>query len=147
MTNRILLITLIGIMTISCDSSKLKKTPIEDFEGQWELCGREMYNGIVVQIEKNEKNEFSGKVIQLNEDKYVKMFVNKGDLWITQIKRSSNYEFQITEKKIASQLFSLYGQKTTHEFNVQFIDKNTFGLESGTSDPTESTILYKRIVN
>jgi hypothetical protein len=110
----------------------------------WELHGREMFRGIEVDIVKNEKNELVGKVIKLNDDKYVNMFVTIGDSWVTKIARSSNYEFKLTEKKIAYKLFALYGQSTSKEFKVQFIDKNTIGLETGSSDPTKSTILYKR---
>ncbi len=64
-----------------------------------------MFNGIKVKIEIDENNNLLGKVVQINNEKYVKMFVENGDTWVTKIKRSSNYELKLTEKKIASKLF------------------------------------------
>ncbi len=140
--NLVLLLTV--LLTISCDSSKLKETPIESFIGNWELHGRQMFEGIEVSINKDEKGQIVGKVISLNENKYVKMFTEINDTWVSRITRSSNYNFTLTEKKIGSALFSLYGQSATKEFNVEFIDENTIGLATGNSDPIESTIIYKR---
>ena len=143
--SRLLITVFLGLIIFSCDTSKLKKTPIDNFVGVWELHGRTMFDGIKIRIEKNKPNEFAGKVVAINEDKYVKMLVDSADIWVTGIKQSSNFEFSLTEKKIGSALFALYGQETKTEFKVQFIDKDTFGLDSGSSDPTKSTIIYKRI--
>ena len=143
--SRLLIAVILGLVVLSCDTSKFKKTPIDNFVGVWELQGRPMFEGIKIRIEKNEANEFAGKVVAINEDKYVKMFVDSADLWVTDIKQSSNFEFRLTEKKIASELFALYGQDTKTEFKVQFIDKDIFGLDAGSSDPTKSTIIYRRI--
>ena len=141
----LLIAVFLGLVIFSCDKSKFNKTPIDNFVGVWELQGRPMFEGIKIKIEKNETNEFVGKVFSINDDKYVKMFVDSADLWVTSIKQSSNFEFSLTEKKIGSELFALYGQDTKTEFKVQFIDKNIFGLETGSSDPTKSKIIYKRI--
>ncbi len=46
------------------------------------------------------------------------MFVEKGDNWVSNIRRSPNYEFKLTEKKIGSTLFALYRQATSTEFDV-----------------------------
>ena len=143
--SKLLIAVILGLVVLSCDTSKFKKTPIDNFVGVWELQGRPMFEGIKIRIEKNEANEFAGKVVAINEDKYVKMFVDSADLWVTDIKQSSNFEFRLTEKKIASELFALYGQDTKTEFKVQFINKDTFGLDAGSSDPTKSTIIYRRI--
>ena len=143
--SRLLIAVFTGLVIISCDTSKLKKTPIDNFVGVWEIQGRPMFNGIKIRIEKTDKKEFVGKIVAINEDKYVKMFVDSADLWVTDIKQSSNFEFRLTEKKIASELFALYGQDTKTEFKVQFIDKDIFGLDAGSSDPTKSTIIYRRI--
>ena len=143
--SRLLIAVILGLVILSCDTSKFKKTPIDNFVGVWELQGRPMFEGIKIRIEKNEANEFVGKVVAINEDKYVKMFVDSAYLWVTDIKQSSNFEFRLTEKKIASELFALYGQDTKTEFKVQFIDKDIFGLDAGSSDPTKSTIIYRRI--
>jgi len=141
----LLIAVFLGLVIFSCDKSKFNKTPIDNFVGVWELQGRPMFEGIKIKIEKNETNEFVGKVFSINDDKYVKMFVDSADLWVTSIKQSSNFEFSLTEKKIGSELFALYGQDTKTEFKVQFIDKNIFGLETGSSDPTKSKIIYIRI--
>jgi len=143
--SRLLFAVLLGFVILSCDRTKLKKTPIDNFVGVWVLDGRPMFDGVKIRIEKNETNEFVGKVLSINENKYVKMFVDSADVWVTEIKQSSNFEFNLTEKKIGSALFALYDQSTKTEFKVQFIDNDTFGLETGSSDPTKSTIIYKRI--
>ncbi len=144
-TSRRLIAVFIGLVILSCDTSKLKKTPIDSFVGLWELQGRAMFNGIKIRIEKTENNEFVGKVVSINQDKYVKMFVDTNDVWLPEIKQLSNYEFSLTEKKMGSAMFELYGQDTKTEFKAQFIDENTFGLATGNSDPTKSTIFYKRL--
>jgi hypothetical protein len=131
--------------TFSCDTNKLHKTPIENFTGLWEMKGRKMFDGIKIKIAKEESGELIGKVYKLNENKYVKMFVDSAATWVSQIKQTSNFEFTLTEKKIGSELFAIYGQETSKEYRVQFIDKNTFGLASGNSDPIKSTLVYKRI--
>jgi hypothetical protein len=140
----IFFITIIGFSFSGCDTSKLAKTPIENFEGNWQLHGRNMFNGIKISIQKTD-NEYTGKVIAVNDNNYVQMFVQVGDKWITEIKRTSNFEFRLKEKKIGSELFSLYGLDTTKKFEVQFIDENTIGLGVGKSDPILSSIIYKRI--
>ena len=75
------------------------------------------------------------------------MFVEQNDIWIKEIKRASNFKFKLTEKKIGNALFSIYGQKTTKEYKIEFIDKNTFGLATKNSDPQKSKVRYKRVKN
>lgn len=140
-----LLLILLTTLFLGCDSNKLKEIPIEKFMGTWELQGRTMFDGIVVEIKKSDNGEFVGKVNKLNDNKYVEIFAENGDIWVTNISRSSNYEFKITEKKIASPLFALYGQGTTAQYEAQFIDDNTIGLAISNSDPTKSSVVYKRI--
>ena len=141
---KIIFLSTIILLFISCDSGKLNKTPMENFIGVWEIQGRSMFNGIEISIAKSNSGSFVGKVVKLNDNKYVQMFLEKNALWITEIKRSSNYQFTLREKKIASELFSLYGQETSVEFKVQFINENSFGLATGNLDPIESTVIYKR---
>ena len=144
---RYILTIVILVFVMSCDSSQLKETPIDNFVGEWVLQGRTIFEGIVVSIEKNEAGTLSGKVINLNDNKYVKMFVENGDNWVSNISRSSNFEFKLTEKKIGSSLFALYGQSTSKAFKVQFIDENTIGLGEGSFDPLKSSITYRRVNN
>ncbi len=142
--NKFIFLSIITLLFVSCDSSKLNETPIEKFIGVWEIQGRTMFDGIEVSIEKNGSGSVVGKVVKLNDNKYVQMFLEENAVWVTGIKRSSNYQFELTERKIASELFSLYGQKTSVEFEVQFIDDNLFGLGTGNTDPIKSSITYKR---
>ncbi len=141
---KIILLLFISISIVACDSSRTSKTPIDQFIGTWELEGRDMFTGIQIEITKSGDNKIVGLVTKTNNDKYVQMFLEVGDVWVSSINRSSNYEFNLTEKKLAAKLFSIYGQGSSKEFKVQFIDKNTFGLGTGSSSPTESSILYKR---
>lgn len=90
-------VLLLGLLISSCD--KLNETPIENFKGTWKLEGRSMFNGIEIKIEENSSGKLIGKVISLNDNKYVKMFVEMDDTWVTGIRRTSNYEFRLTEKK------------------------------------------------
>ncbi len=144
LSTRLLFLVIITTLLQSCDSNKLKPTPIDNFIGTWELKGRSMFNGLKIKIEENQNGELIGKVVQLNDNKYVNMFIEINDSWITRVKRSSNFEFKITEKKIGSDLFSLYGLSTSSEFKVEFIDENTIGLSSD-GDPIKSSITYSRI--
>ncbi|UII34346.1 hypothetical protein LVD17_11055 [Fulvivirga ulvae] len=131
------------IFSFSC-SEKYDHVPEDQFVGVWELKGRKMFDGIRITIIKD-NNRLKGKISKLNENKYVKLFSELDDVWVSEITRSSKYQFRLTEKKIGRELFSLYGLSSSVEFRVQFIDKNTIGLSSGSVDPTESTVIYKRI--
>ena len=129
----------------SCDSNNFRETPMENFIGIWELEGRSMFNGIQVEISKSETGKYSGKVIRLNDNKYIRMFAEENDIWVSGIDRSSNFRFKLTERKIAAPLFAMYGQSSSKEFVVEFIDENSFGLASGGSDPLESSTIYRRV--
>lgn len=142
---KVISIIFISFLFFSCDSNLLHKTPIDDFKGTWKLQGRTMFDGIKIKITEDKNGNFVGKVVELNDNKYVDLFVNVGDTWVTDIGRSSNFEFVLTEKKIASQLFSLYGLDTTQDYEVKFIDNNTFGLGTGSADPGQSSIRYIRV--
>lgn len=131
------------IFSFSC-SEKYDHVPEDQFVGVWELKGRKMFDGIQITIIKD-NNKLKGKISKLNENKYVKLFSELDDVWVSEITRSSKYQFRLTEKKIGRELFSLYGLSSSTEFSVEFIDKNTIGLSSGSADPTESTVIYKRI--
>jgi TATA-box binding protein (TBP) (component of TFIID and TFIIIB) len=135
---------LIFILFISGCSNKLKETPAENFIGLWKIEGRSMFDGIQIKIEKKE-NEFIGRIYKLNDNKMVKLFVDSNDIWVSGIERRSNFEFALTEKKIAKDLFTLYGLPTSQEFKVEFFNKNTFGLAVDNSKPLNSKIRYRRI--
>ncbi len=118
--------------------------PDDKFVGVWELKGRGMFEGMQIKIERKE-DKFTGRLIKLNDNKFIKMFADSNDVWVSEIKRSSSYQFRITEKKIARDLFSLYGLSTSQEFKVEFIDDNTIGLASDSADPLKSQVTYKRV--
>ena len=116
---------IISIIIFSgCDSSKLTETPDSQFTGIWRLVDRGMFENIEIEISKEENGNFIGVVKKLNDNKYVKMFMEVGDNLVTGIKRNSNFEFEISEKKIAAPLFSAYGQSTSTDFVATFENKN-----------------------
>lgn len=143
--NLFIIVSSFFLLLSSCASDKLKEMPIENFVGVWEIQGRTMFDGIEVSIEKNSSGNLVGKVVKLNDNKYVQMFLEENAVWVTGIKRSSNYQFKLTERKIAHELFSLYGQKTSVEYEAQFINENLIGLGTGNSDPIKASVTYKRI--
>lgn len=143
--SRVIIIIVISFLMLSCDTNVLHKIPMKSFVGTWKLQGRTMFDGIKIKITEDENGNFVGKVAELNDNKYINLFVSVGDTWVTGIGRSSNFEFVLTEKKIAGKLFSLYGLDTTQDYKVKFIDNNTFGLGTGSADPSQSSIRYSRV--
>ncbi len=135
---------LTGLAFFTGCSDKLERVPDEQFIGIWQLEGRSMFNSMEIDISRNEKGKLVGRISKLNDNKYIKIFANIGDIWIADISRSSNYHFRITEKKIARELFGLYGLSSTNEFKAEFIDQNAFGI-SDNGNPIESSVRYVRI--
>lgn len=117
-----LLLSLLCI--ISCDSSRLKEIPYNQFTGKWKLTDRGILEGIEIEITEDSLGNFAGHIVKLNDNKYVRLFMEEQDRFITGIKRNSNFEFVITERKIAAPLFSAYGQSTSTEFTAQFDGKD-----------------------
>ncbi|MGM0479978.1 MAG: hypothetical protein ACQERC_12225 [Bacteroidota bacterium] len=107
----------------SCSSSSFSKVPKETFFGKWKLQTKNILNELEIEIKKNDKNKMIGVVSKLNTDKYVSMFMEVGDIFISQIKRNSNFEFTIRQKKIAAPLFSLYEESTSVAHNATFNNK------------------------
>lgn len=133
------------IFGLSASCSDYEKVSEDRFIGTWKLQGRSMFEGIKIKIEKTSDNNFIGRVIELNDDKLVNMFVDINDVWVSSIKRSSHFQFKLTEKRIGRQLFSLYDLGTSDTYKVEFIDEDTFGLSEGSSDPLNSDVIYKRM--
>ncbi|MCD4793438.1 MAG: hypothetical protein K8R54_09410 [Bacteroidales bacterium] len=138
-----IIIFIILTLSISCNS-KYKYVEEQKFIGEWELKGRGSFIGMQIKIFEEDGN-LKGKIIKLSDSKYVKMFAEEGDVWIKQIKRNSNFAFTITESKIAAELFAMYGNSTSNEFQAEFINDNKIGLAKGNSDPQKSSIFYERI--
>ena len=130
----VLLLALPILLLTACDQSKMTETPSDQFVGTWKLEGRSMLEGIEVEITKSKKGDFQGNITKLNENKYVLMFMSVGDKLVSGIERKSNFEFELSEKKIAAPLFSQYGQSTSVHFDVQFEGKNKILLGENGSE-------------
>ena len=133
MRNSIFGLFIILIFT-GCDTDKMSKTSDTQFLGDWKLSGRSMFEGIEVKITKDKNNVMKGTIIKLNDNKYIQIFMEVGDVLITGITRNSNFKFTVKEKKIAHRLFSAYGQSTTKEYIAQFESKNKILLGKEGSD-------------
>jgi len=138
-----LIVLVLGLFTLGC-GDRMKEVPMDKFIGIWEIKGRGTFDGMQIKIEKQD-GKMSGKIYKLNENKWVKMFAEKDDVWVSEITRSSNYQFKLSEKKLASDLFSMYGLSTAQDFAVEFIDDNTIGLGTNNGDPQKSKRIYKRV--
>ena len=140
---KITFLFLITLLTCSCNG-KFNKISEDKFVGIWEIKGADVIEGIQIKIQR-ENNNLIGRVYKLNDNKYVKLFEDSDEVFVSGIERYSNYQFKLTENKVGKTLFSLYGQKTSQEFIVQFIDDNTIGLALESSNPFQSTRIYKRV--
>lgn len=116
----ILSLFIIVATLMSCETSKLNKIDKDQFLGQWRLNRSGITDKIQFEIKKKDNGELYGEIIQLNDNKYVQLFMEEGDQFVKNIKRSSNYEFTISESRIAAPLFSAYGQNTTDQFKATF---------------------------
>jgi len=117
------------------------------FVGTWQLEGRNIYHQMTISIVK-EGDKLRGYVLSPPNNKYGQLFLEQGDPWILEISRSSNYYFKITEGKIASELFKIYGLDTTSNFYVTFSeDHNRFYLSVDTPHKiaNETSIYYERL--
>ncbi len=103
-----------------------------------------MLDGVQISIQ-YEDNNLTGRIQKLNDNKYVKLLVDSNEVWISTIKRVSNYEFLITENLIGKELFNTYGLSTNQEFKAEFINQDTIGLAKETADPKKATIFLIRI--
>lgn len=122
-----LLATFAVLFLLGCNSGKLSETPMNQFIGTWRLEGRSLYENVEVKIGwKNDK--LTGTILKLNDNKYVNLFMEEKDVFVSEIKRTSNFQFVLKEKKVAAELFAAYGNSGTQEFEVQFENKNTILL-------------------
>jgi hypothetical protein len=123
-----LLTPVLFVLLISgCDN--MQEVSIEEFRGTWEIQKNAMFNGIQISIEKEYK-KMTGRVVQLNENKYVNQFLEPGDIWISNILRASNFEFRIVEKRLAWPLFIQYDLPSTQEYKVTFSGNDTIKMDN-----------------
>lgn len=135
---------LLSIILFACDTSKMSETPDSKFIGTFELKGRSMFDKMEITIKRENKN-LIGRITKVNNNKFVKLFCDSNDVWISEIKRNSNFEFAITENKIGKALFSLYDLSTKNEYKCQFINKTDFALCGKSENPQNSELIYKKI--
>lgn len=136
---RILGISLLMIAVSACSSDPFKETPMDRFEGTWELRGRKDFNGIRIKIDSKNGKKFKGRVVELNDNKMVRLFVDSNDVWVSNIERLSNFEFELTEKKVAHDLFGMYDLPTKEIHTVQFVNDDRFELNG------DDDVYYQRV--
>lgn len=137
-------VLLVALIFISCDSNQFSKIPLKQFEGVWELKGRDMFKNMQIEIKLDEDGKVQSKIVKLNDNKFVRLFLSEGDQWVKDIRRTSNYEFVITEKKIAAPLFSQYGNSTSKDWNAVFKNENCIGV-SESKNAGKSKVEYCRV--
>jgi len=140
------IIVFIGILFLfAC--SEYKYIDEDTFLGTWELKGRRIYSNMKIRITK-ENGTLKGYVVSPPDNKYGDIFIQPNDPWIVEIKRGSNYYFQINELKIANELFSLYGIDVHTMFYATFSeqkDKIYLIQKAPNTFIQESNIYYQRI--
>ena len=137
-------IALVCVTTLLGCTSRTAVKSDELFIGKWELVGRSMLDGIQVQIQR-EEGKLVGRVVKRNNNKYVQLFLDSNAVLVSGITRSSDFQFKLTENKVAKELFSTYDLSGSQEFNVEFIDSKTIGLAKGNLNPQKSTVFYKKL--
>ena len=149
MKKNILFNLILGLLFLvsfpSCSDYKFIEE--NEFIGTWELIGRDIYSGMVIKIEEKD-NQLVGKIVELPNNIYGELFLKKGDIWVSQIKRSANYYFKVTELKIAKDLFSTYDLPANNEYYATFSeDKKSVYLTTKTPNANvkKSSVLYKKI--
>lgn len=124
---RIIGLFLLTFVVFSCDTGKLSETPMKQFPGVWIAKERPLIDG--VQFEITEKDgALEGRIVQLNDNKLVRLFLSEGDVLISEITRRSNYQFVVREKHIAASLFSTYDLPSSEELTAEFHGKNEIWL-------------------
>lgn len=130
-------------LLFSC-SDEYQKKELTDFNGTWMVQGAGITDSVQFTIEIQE-DRVTSQITQLNSNKWVKDFSVVGDKWVSTIERESNYQFKLKEKKIASDLFSLYDLSTSASYFVQFAHPDTICLSSSKSKILKSTHRYVRV--
>ncbi len=143
MKTKTTILLLITLLAWSC-KGKFDKISDNKFIGLWEIKGADVTEGIQIKIQR-ENGVLIGRVYKLNDNKYVKLFVDSNEVFVAGIERASNQKFKLTENKVGKALFSTYGQKTSQKFEVQFINDSTIGLALESSNPLQSTRIYKKL--
>lgn len=147
MQKRLILLSLscLLLLAVGCEQMKTTKSNDDLFVGTWQMEGRSMFEGMQIAIIKKDNGSFEGRIFRLNENKMIKLFADSNQIIVSDIKRNTNSQFTLTEKKIAGDLFSNYGMETKTDYKAAFITNDLIGLSTGTLDPKASKILYRRV--
>ncbi len=132
-------------MFFSC--ANYKYVDENKFIGIWELKGRDIYQGMVIKIERK-KDKLIGVVVSIPQNKYGTLLMKKGDVWIPNINRVANYYFKITENKIAGKIFPVYNLPASTEYFAYFSEDNNiiYLAQKPPNIPVKATsIFYKKI--
>lgn len=120
----------------------------DSFLGTWQLEGRTIYNGMTIQIAK-ENEKLKGYIVSKPNNQYGETLMKENSIWVSKIERGANYYFKVTEKKIAHDLFDVYNIDTNLMFYATFSEKkDTIYLsEKRPNRFTEKTTVYYKRVN
>ena len=137
------------LIVFTCILSSCKYKYVEDnkFIGEWVFKGKKNLDGLQIIIS-NSNNGYVGRITKLPNSPVFKSYLNINDIWITSIERTSNFEFKISEKKIASDLFSEYGMPSIRKYKAVFVSDNRIDLfEDNGYSQTPSAHLEKIVPN
>jgi trehalose utilization protein len=126
-------------------SCKFQYVQDREFIGRWELKGRPLLKGLRIKIMK-ENEEMIGTITQLPENESIASYMKIGEVWLKGFERTSNYSFLVRETRPASELFSLYGQTSTHTYKAEFMDDQRFGISDESGNPQKSDVYYERVI-
>lgn len=144
--NKLLLPLLVSFLLLSsCDSKKWAQTPDSQFTGTWLYEGSSIYDGVTIEIRKNEKGSLQGRLKTLNNNKLVQLFADTNDVVIPDIARNSNFQFTITQNRIGKELFGLYDLETSDKYTAEFVHPDLIGLNRGTGNPKDAPIKLRKI--
>jgi hypothetical protein len=140
-----ILITVICILFLfSC--TDYRRVEEDEFLGTWQLKGRKMFEGLQVRIIKDNE-DLKGYITAVPANKYARLFLDSGSVWVVDIERTSNFVFKIKEQKIANELFAIYGLETTSPFYATFSEeKDRINLFRDTQGSVQnSDVYYERL--
>ncbi len=108
--------------------SQNTEIPDSQFIGKWMITDKFMYDGIEIEIKK-ENGSLKGYIVKLNDNKITNMALDIGDLFLSKVERRADSKFKFTERKIAASVFSSYGisSSTTHEAEFDCLDEIIIG--------------------
>lgn len=142
---KILFIIIVLTLTCSCDTSKFKETPESKFFGLWKINDGTLYNGSIIKFSKDDNGEMFGRIVRLNNNKLLNLFVDSSNVIFFSFSRTSNFQFKISKMRVGSDLMKMYDVPTSDVLTVQFINDSTIGLANNDKDPLKSKQTLTRL--